>query len=91
MLVANRAYSTDFSAHRNLIYKLALKGWGRLQAAGVVMDVEDVFQEMSLIYCKAAEGYDPKHGITFTAYLGRAIWNDFNTKLGSLSDEHSTL
>lgn len=78
MLQANRAYSTDFAAHRDLICKLAQKGWGRLQQAGVVMDFEDVFQEMSVIYCKAAEGYDPSRGFTFTAYLGRAIWQDFN-------------
>lgn len=78
MIVENRAYSTDFSAHKALICTMARKGWGRLQSAGVVMDYDDVFQEMSLIYCKAAAGYDPSKGFTFTAYLGRAIWMDFN-------------
>lgn len=78
MFVESRAYSTEFSAHKALICRMAQKGWGRLQNAGVVMDYDDVFQEMSLIYCKAAAGYDPSKGFTFTAYLGRAIWMDFN-------------
>lgn len=73
-----RGYRTDFSSHRGMILTMARKGWGRLQEAGVVMDFDDVFQEMLVIYCKVVKGYDASKGITFTAYLGRAIWNDFN-------------
>lgn len=87
----NRAYSTDFSAHRDLICKLAQKGWGRLQAAGVVIDFDDVFQEMSVIYCKAADRYDPTKGYTFTAYLGQAIWNDFNKVATRLTNDQCGL
>lgn len=91
MLQANRAYSTDFAAHRDLICKLARKGWGRLQAAGVVIDYDDVFQEMSLIYCKAAERYDATKGFTFTAYLGQAIWHDFNKVAQRLTNDQCGL
>lgn len=73
-----RAYSTEFSDHRDLICKMAQKGWGRLQSAGVVIDFDDVFQEMSISYLKAARCFNPEVGFTFTAYLGRAIWNEFN-------------
>lgn len=91
MLQANRAYSTDFNAHRDLICKLAQKGWGRLQQAGVVIDFDDVFQEMSVIYCKAAERYDPSKGFTFTAYLGQAIWHDFNKVAARLTNDQCGL
>lgn len=73
-----RAYDTSFEAQRGLIYKLACRGWGRLKQANVHIDFEDVMQEMSLAYVKAAAGYDPEYGITFSAYLGRSCWNEFN-------------
>lgn len=78
MNTQRRGYSTNYDDHVGLIHKFARKGFARLQAAGVVIDYEDVFQEMSLIYCRAADRYDPSKGFTFTAYLGSAIWMDFN-------------
>lgn len=78
MLQQNRAYSTEFSAHRGLISRIAYKGYVRLQQAGVSVELDDVFQEMSLIYVKAAERYDATKGFTFGAYLGQALWHDFN-------------
>lgn len=81
----SRAFDTRFEAHSALIHKLARKGYGRLLGAGVSIEYEDVYQEMCLIYSKTVhiddEGhmkYDPTRGISFSAYLGRAIWNDFN-------------
>lgn len=73
-----RAYSTAFEDHKPLIQKLARKGYLRLMGAHVSVDYEDVFQEMCVTYTKAATRYNPEVGVTFTAYLGRAIWNDFN-------------
>lgn len=73
-----RAYSTDFAEHQGLLSKMAYKGYLRLQQAGVATEYDEVFQEMSLIYCKAASHYDPSKGFTFSAYLGQAIWHDFN-------------
>lgn len=73
-----RAYSTNYNDHSGLLRKLALRGWGRLTAANVHMDLEEVYQEMCVAFCKAAEKYDAERGITFTAYLGRAVWNEFN-------------
>lgn len=78
MLQKNRAYSTEYSAHRGLINQMAYKGYLRLQQAGVAIEYDDVVQEMSLIYCKAAERFDASKGFTFAAYLGQAIWHDFN-------------
>ncbi len=73
-----RAFDTAFEVHKGLIHKLAHKGYGRLMQAGVTVDYDDVFQEMSVTYVKAASKYNPEKGVTFTAYLGQAIWNEFN-------------
>lgn len=73
-----RSFDTSFEAHKGLIHKLARRGYGRLVSVYAAIDYEDVFQEMCLAYVKAAEKFDPEFGVTFTAYLGRAIWNEFN-------------
>ena len=103
-MTASRAFSTDFNDHVNLVHTFARKGWGRMIAAQVNVEYEDVFQEMSVTYTKAARSYDPSKGFSFTSYVGRAIWNEFNryaekyigeqTELGLISaqdvnDEHS--
>lgn len=74
----SRAFDTSFEAHKGLLHKMARKGYGRLMDLNMVIDYEDVFQEMSLAYVKAAQKYDATKGITFGAYLGRAVWNEFN-------------
>ncbi|WP_374335301.1 sigma-70 family RNA polymerase sigma factor [Methyloversatilis sp.] len=73
-----RCYSTEFADHEGLIHSFARKGFGRLQAARVSIDYDDVFQEMCLSFTKAREKYNPDAGFSFSAYFGRAIWNDFN-------------
>lgn len=78
MQEVKRGFRTDFAAHRDFIMKFAHKAWGRLVDAGVNMPFDDVFQELSVIYCRVKEKYNPELGITFTAYLGRAMQNDFN-------------
>lgn len=78
MTTVARAFNTDYNEHVGLIHNFARKGWGRMVQANVDMDYEDVFQEMSLTYTKALNTYDPERGVGFTAYMGRAIWNDFN-------------
>lgn len=73
-----RAYQTDFALHANLIHTFARKGFARLQAANVPIDYEDVYQDMCISFTKAQKSYNPETGFSFTAYFGRAIWNDFN-------------
>ncbi len=74
----SRAFRTDFESHSNLIHSFARKGFGRLQAARVLIDYEDVYQEMCISFVKAQKMYNPDSGFSFTAYFGRAVWNDFN-------------
>lgn len=73
-----RSFDTSFEAHQGLLHKFARKGYGRLTQAGVSVDYEDVFQEMSLTYVKAVKNFKPEMGYSFSAYLGQAIWHEFN-------------
>lgn len=86
-----RGYSTQYEDHQGLIHKFARKGWGRLTSLGVSIDYEDVFQEMSVTYCRAASKFDPSRGFTFSAYLGQAIWHDFNKLAQRFENELSGL
>lgn len=70
--------NTDYTKHTGLIHTFAKKGYARLMEAKVVIDYEDVFQQMTMTYVKAAQAFDAEKGVGFGAYLGRAIWNEFN-------------
>lgn len=74
----DRAFSTNYEEHMGLVHTFARKGWGRMIAAHVNVQYEDVYQEMSIAFLKATKAYDPEKGYSFTAYAGRAIWNEFN-------------
>lgn len=76
---SQRGYSTKFTDHQGLIAMLTKRFMGRLAGAGMskFADFDEIFQIASLTYVKAAKGYDPALGITFAAYLGKAIANDF--------------
>lgn len=75
---SSRAFSTNYQDHIGLVHQFARKGWGRMIAAHVAVEYDDVVQEMSVTFTKAVRAYDPEHGGSFSAYVGRAIWNDFN-------------
>lgn len=75
---SSRAYQTDYELHAGLIRQLAFKVASRAHAFGLSYEIEDAVQDASLVYVKAAHGYDADRGITFTAYLGRAIFNELN-------------
>ncbi len=73
-----RGFSTDIRDHEGLVRNMARKALGRLIENRVVVDFEDVYQDMCVSFVKAAQTYDPDRGITFSAYMGRAAYNNFN-------------
>lgn len=78
-IATERAFSSEFSLHTGLIHTLTRKCWGRLKEAGLdEYEYEDIYQINCMTYVKAAKAYDASRGITFSAYLGRAIYNQFN-------------
>lgn len=74
----SRAFSVKFEDHSALLRKFARKGYVRALACGLPFEYEDVFQEMCLTYTKAREKWNPAAGVSFSAYLGQAVWNEWN-------------
>lgn len=82
-----RSRSVNFKDHERLVHMLARKGYARLQALKIsVLDYEDVFQEMSMSFVRAADKWNPDFGTSFTAYFGRAAFNDFNKVVERLTE-----
>lgn len=82
-----RGYDTSFEAQNGLIHKLARKLHSRVLATHVNMPYEDVYQEACLSYVEALRTYDPSRGITFSAYMGRAVLNNVNRIVGKHIEE----
>lgn len=61
-----------------LVHMLSKRVFARTQAAKLSMQYEDVFQEVSLVLVKASEKFEPNKGLTFSAYLTRAAYNNIN-------------
>ena len=88
----DKKFSTEFEAHKGLIHKLTKKCWGRLKEVGIDdHEYEDVFQINCISYVKVAKAYNPERGITFGAYLGRAIYNEFNKYADKIINEKVAL
>lgn len=87
-----RAYSTDFKDHEKLLHKFTRGGFARLRSAGVDgFDYEDIYQEMCVSFVRATKTYNPEAGITFTAYMGRAVINNFNKQADRLIRENESV
>lgn len=83
-----RNRSTNIADHDGLLWFFARKAYARLEGANVVgVELEDVYQEMCLSAVRAAEKYNPDLGYSFTAYLGRACWQNFNKVAEKLINE----
>jgi DNA-directed RNA polymerase specialized sigma24 family protein len=88
---ATKSTSTAFEDHTGMLHKLARRGWGRLQEAGLTTPYEDVFQIMCESFVRCQPKYDPATGFTFSAYYGRSCWNNFNKWAEHLIEEKHTL
>jgi len=71
----------------NLIHAVSRKGYARLQAAGVAMDYEDVFQEMSVVFLKAYERFDESLGFRFATFFYKAAYNRLNVWAQEMIEE----
>lgn len=88
----NRSMSTKFEDHTGLIHQLTHKCYGRLKEVGVnTLEYEDVFQINCETFVMAAPKFNPEFGVTFGAYLGRAIYNQFNRAVKKIITEHVEL
>lgn len=76
-----------YKANVGLVHTVAKKGYGRLAAANVGIDYEDVFQEMSIVFLKAYEGFDESRGFKFSTYYFMSAYNRLNSWASNLIDE----
>ncbi|KVH64477.1 hypothetical protein WS89_04120 [Burkholderia sp. MSMB1072] len=85
---ARSAYYTD---NIGLLHKFAKKGFGRLAEAGVSVDYEDVYQQMTESLVRCISTFDPTKGWKFSAYFGQSCWNNFNKWAERMIEERTRL
>lgn len=77
--------SIKFEDHHGLIYNQAMYGWTWASQIGVNMSFEDMFQEASLAFVLAAQGFNQEAGIRFSTYYVKAAFSRFRYTLGIMS------
>ncbi len=87
-LAPDRMNKADFyKANVGLVHSVSRKGYTRLLAARVTIDYEDVFQEMSVVFLKACDGFDESRGFKFSTYYFMAAYNRLNSWAQALIDD----
>lgn len=76
-----------YKANMGLVHVVSRKGFSRLAAAKVVIDYEDVFQEMSIVFLKAFEKFDESKGFKFSTYYFMCAYNRLNRWAQDLIEE----
>jgi RNA polymerase sigma factor (sigma-70 family) len=76
-----------YKANLGLVHSVSRKGFSRLATAKVVIDYEDVFQEMSIVFLKAFEKFDESKGFKFSTYYFMCAYNRLNRWAQDLIEE----
>lgn len=76
-----------YNANVGLVHTIARRGHKRLVSANVGIDYEDVFQEMSLVFVKAMNGFDESKGFKFSTYFFMAAYHRLNAWAGDIIEE----
>lgn len=76
-----------YKANMGLVHAVSRKGFSRLATAKVVIDYEDVFQEMSIVFLKAFEKFDESKGFKFSTYYFMCAYNRLNRWAQDLIEE----
>ena len=76
-----------YKANMGLVHVVSRKGFSRMAAAKVVIDYEDVFQEMSIVFLKALEKFDESKGFKFSTYYFMCAFNRLNRWAQDLIEE----
>lgn len=75
----------DFEQNIGLIHKVSKKGYGWAQSLRLPLDYDDIFQEASLVFVKACEGFDVNAGLQFSTYFTTAAMNQFGRTIGVMT------
>jgi len=76
-----------YKANVGLVHAVSRKGHLRLVKAGVGVEYDDVFQEMSVVFLKAYKGFDATKGFKFSTYYFMAAYNKLNTWAQKMIEE----
>lgn len=75
----------SFEENIGLVHFQAKRGYAWAQGAGLALDYDDIFQEASVAFLLAAEGFDPERGIKFSAYYTTAAFSRFQKAIGVMT------
>lgn len=76
-----------YAENVGLIHMVAKKGWGRLQAIGASYPYDDLFQEMSVVFIKAFDGFDDNCGNKFSTYFMSSAYHKINKIVADIAIE----
>lgn len=74
-----------FEDNIGLVHLNAKFGFKWAQGAGLSLAYDDLFQEASIAFLLAAEGYSPETGLKFSTYYTAAAFSQFRKVVGVMS------
>lgn len=89
----NLKFANDgsFGSVDNLLRKLSIKCFARVQAMGLGMEIDDVYQEMCLSYVRAKSAWNPQGGALFSTYCTTVCFNNFNNAIKKMERDRREL
>lgn len=90
---SNLKFNNDgsFESVEQLLHKLSAKCYARVQAMGLPMEFDDVYQEMCVSYTRARVAWKPDGGSLFSTYCTTACMNNFNTAIKKMERDRAEL
>lgn len=84
---ATKTYANDgsFESVKNMLQLMAGKFTRRVEALGLPMSYDDVFQELCLSYVHAKKAWKPEGGAKFITYCVYAAQNNFNLAIKKMA------
>jgi hypothetical protein len=74
-----------FEEHLGLVHLQAKAGHKMAMTNGANLEYSDCFQEASIAFLMAANGYDPECGYKFSAYYTKVAFTQFRKAIGQLT------
>lgn len=87
----NLKYANDGSLESvdAALRQLSIKCYRRVEAIGISMTLDDVYQEMCLSYVRAKAAWNPQGGALFATYCITVCQNNFNAAIKKMERERS--
>lgn len=69
-------YEAEFKDYEKMMAALSHRARRRAEAAGIVVEFEDLFQEARMTFMRACETFDAEKGAKFSTYLWASVKNN---------------